>query len=136
MIGMIEMTAMNEMTVLNEIVMPVMFFQNGEVAWINNRGKDLLNIKSISDLKEKHFMKYLDKKQIEEKSLREVVNQLNGAFSDKESEKNLKIALRIKGSRVEAALKIVPVESGLPYSGFVIFDRIMKKEDVLLRKKT
>ena len=133
---MIEMTAMNEMTVLNEIVMPVMFFQNGEVAWINNRGKDLLNIKSVSDLKEKHFLKYMDPKQPGGKPLKEIVSEIKAAFSDEESEKNLKIALRIKGSRLEAALKVVPVESGFAYSGFVIFDRIKEKEDVLLRRKT
>ena len=133
---MVEMTALTEMAVLNEIVMPVLFFQNGEVVWINSRGKEFLNIKDVSDLKKKHFLKYLDRRQPEGKSLREIVNQLKGALSDEKAEKNLRVALKIKGLRLEAAIRIVPTESEFPYSGFVIFDRVRRKGDALLRRKT
>ena len=133
---MVEMTALTEMAVLNEIVMPVLFFKNGEVVWINSRCKNLMNIKDVSDLKEKHFLKYLDRRQPEGKSLREIVNQLKDALSDEKAEKNLRVALKIKGLRLEAAIRIVPTESEFPDSGFVIFDRLRRKGDALLRRKT
>ena len=133
---MIDAAALNEMAVLNEIVMPVLFFKKGELVWINSRGKDLLNIKSVSDLKEKNVIEYLDPKQPGGKTLSEVVNGLNAAFNDEQAEKNLKLALRIKGLRLETALKIIPDESEFPDSGFVIFDRIREKGDTLLRRKT
>ncbi|MBK5251658.1 MAG: PAS domain S-box protein [Peptostreptococcaceae bacterium] len=127
----------NDKTVLNEIVMPIMSFENGEVIWINNRGKEILNIKSIADLKKINFLEYLDHRQIGQKSLREVVSEVSAAFNKKDVISNkVKVAIKIKGIRMETILTIVPYESDFPNSGTVIFDRLRRKEDVQVRRET
>jgi hypothetical protein len=44
--------------------MPIMAFENGEVVWINKRGKEFLHINDILELKDKSFLKRLMKRLI------------------------------------------------------------------------
>lgn len=122
--------------VLNEIVMPIIAFENGIVVWINNRGKEVLYIDDVLELKGKSFFEYLDKRQMEKKPLKLVVEEIKDAFKQTPKSTKFELAIRIKGIRLETTVTIVPVESSFSNSGVVIFDRLRRKEDMQVRRAT
>ena len=115
--------------ILNEISIPILGFENGEVVWANNLGKEILYIKDVMELKEKNVLKYLHNKQVDGKSLRDIVMEIGKVFDGEVSINKINVALKIKGIRVESSIKIVPIQSEYPNSGIVIFSGFQRKKD-------
>lgn len=122
--------------ILNEINIPVFSFENGQVVWANNQGKEILNIKDVMELKGKNIYKYLHNRQVDGKSLREIVSEVGAAFDGKTASSRISLALKIKGVRVEVLVKIVPIQSEYANSGIVILNKLQRKGDALLRRNT
>ena len=122
--------------ILNEINIPVFSFENGQVVWANNQGKEILNIKDFMELKGKNIYKYLHNRQVDGKSLREIVSEVGAAFDGKTASSRISLALKIKGVRVEVLVKIVPIQSEYANSGIVILNKLQRKGDALLRRNT
>lgn len=121
--------------ILDEIIMPIMAFEEGCITWVNRRARHFLNFKRLEDLSEKNIFAYLDREQIGKNTLASVRTDLAAAF-EKKTATSIQIALNIKGFRMETILTVVPDENELKKSGVIIIDGLQNYADKSIHRQS